>query len=311
MAEQLRAGVAGAGIFGGYHANKYKEVDGAALVGVFDLDPQRAQIGAADKGVAAFSNYDVFLAAVDIVTIATPASTHGALAEAALDAGKHVLVEKPIALDVAVADRLIGLAEVNGLILQVGHQERYVADAMGLLARGTPQSLRSRRLNKYSGRAMDVSVVFDLMIHDLDLLAQFGAIEDAELMRIDARFVHGDKADFVAVELLLRSGFTASLSASRLEETPVRDLLLTYPDGELGLDFLGRMSRNTTPTPLPVAMDAQEKPAPLADPLRFGTQAFVNSVRTGTPPPVSGRDGRAALHLALKIEEAAIASIGV
>ncbi len=311
MAELLRAGVAGAGVFGGYHANKYKEVEGAELVGIFDLDPARAEIGAADRGVAGFSDYNAFLEAVDVLTIATPASTHGDLAEKALVAGKHVLVEKPLSLDLAVADRLIALADEKGLTLQVGHQERYVADAMGLLGRPAPRTLRSRRLNKYSGRAMDVSVVFDLMIHDLDLLAQFAPVEEAVLTQVAAKFVHGDKADYVAVSVALPGGLQAELSASRLEENPVRDLLLTYDDGDLGLDFLGRMSRNTTPTPLPVAMDADEKPAALADPLRFGTQSFVDAVRDGGAPIVTGLDGRAALALALKIEEAANASRGV
>lgn len=305
MADLLRAGVAGAGVFGGYHANKYTEVDGAALVGVFDLDEARAADGAAAHEAVGYSDFDAFLAAVDVLTIATPASTHGALAEAALLAGKHVLVEKPIALDVAVADRLVALAAEKGLTLQVGHQERYVAGAMGLLDRPAPATLRSRRLNSFSGRAMDVSVVFDLMIHDLDLLGQFSPLDEATVVKTEARFVHGEKADYVKVDLAFPGGLAASLSASRMEESPVRDLLLGYGVGEVGLDFLGRHTRNTTDIPLAVALDADTKPAALQDPLRFGTQSFVDAVRAGRAPLVTGADGRAALALALKIEEAA------
>lgn len=305
MTEQLRAGVAGAGVFGGYHANKYVEVDGAELTAIFDMEFERAEAGATDRGVTPYVDIDAFLDAVDIVTVATPASTHGDVAERALEAGKHVLVEKPISLTLPRADRLIRMATEKDLVLQVGHQERYVASAFGLLDRPAPKSLRSRRLNKFSGRAMDVSVVFDLMVHDLDLLAQFTPMEGVAITSIDAKKVHGDKTDYVAVELAFPSGLTASLSASRIEDAPCRDLLMTYAEGDVGLDFLNRLTRNTTSTPLAYDFNAEEKPAALVDPLRYGTQLFVNAVHGKTTPEVTGEDGRKALALALLIEQAA------
>ncbi len=308
MTKLVRAGVAGAGVFGGFHANKYTEVSGATLVGIFDADLGRAAAAAEDRGVQAYDDWSKLLDKVDAVTIATPASTHGKLALAALKAGKHVLVEKPIALDLDTADEMIAISDEDELILQVGHQERYVADAFGLFARPAPAAVRSRRLNKFSGRAMDVSVVFDLMIHDLDLLAQFTTIDDVEITHIEARAEHGPKADYVDVALAFPSGLTASLTASRLETSPNRDLTLQYEEGEVRLDFLAREATNTTDIPLAHDFGAGDAPPAFADPLRYGTQRFVDAIRGEGRAPVTGRDGRTALALALMIEEAAHAA---
>ncbi|WP_370334972.1 Gfo/Idh/MocA family protein [Parvularcula marina] len=309
MSTNLRAGVAGAGVFGGYHANKYAEAAGADLAAIYDVDLTRAQEGASKHGAVGTDDFDEFLRLIDVVTIATPASTHGALAEKALTAGKHVLVEKPISLDLDVADRLIALSQEKGCVLQVGHQERYVADAFGLFDRGAPVEIRSRRLNKFSGRAMDVSVVFDLMIHDLDLLALLADTDTAEITHLDVRAEHGDLADYVDVALLTSSGIRAQLTASRLEENPNRDLGLVFGEGEIVLDFLKRETTNTTSTPLPVDFGSDDKPRALADPLAHGTETFLEAVRTGSEPTVGGRAGRRALSLALMIENAAMAAL--
>lgn len=305
MADRIRAGVAGAGVFGGYHANKYVEAEGAELVAIYDVDRSRAEEGAAKHQAKGTDSFTEFLSLCDVVTIATPASTHGALAEQALAAGKHVLVEKPIALDLEMADKLIALSNEKDVVLQVGHQERYVADAFGLFDRGAPKMIRSRRLNKFSGRAMDVSVVFDLMIHDLDLLAILADAETAEITHFEARAEHGPLADYVDVALRTSSGVAAHLTASRLEESPNRDLGMTFGDGEIVLDFLKREIANTTATPMPVDFASEDKPRALADPLAYGTESFVEAVRTGRQPTVGGRAGRRALSLALMIENAA------
>lgn len=309
MADKLKAGVAGAGVFGGYHANKYVEAPDAVLTAIFDLDGDKAAEAAAAREAEGFSDFAAFLDAVDVITIATPASTHGGLARQALEAGKHVLVEKPIALDLGVADELIALSEEKGLVLQVGHQERYVADAFGFFDREAPKAVRSRRLNKFSGRAMDVSVVFDLMIHDLDLVALLADADSGEITHIEARAEHGSLPDYVDVKLMMPGGIEAHLTASRLEETPQRDLGLTYPDGEVVLDFLERSTTNTTGTPLKSGFDAEDKPLALADPLAHGTQSFLRSVLTGEAPTVGGPAGRRALALALMIESAAKAAL--
>ena len=304
----IRAGVAGAGVFGGYHAAKYAEAAGADLVAVFDADAARADALAARHGARGFADYDAFLGAVDCVTVASPATTHGRLAEAALAAGRHVLVEKPIAMSLPEADRVVAAARAGGLTLQVGHQERYVVDALGLLSRGRPRRVESRRLNRFSGRAMDVSVVFDLMIHDLDLLARLTSGEP-EILRVDARAAHGQAADRVAASLMFPDDTRAALAASRLAETPTRDLTLVYGDGTVHLDFLTRRATNTTNTPLAASLGGEGRPRALADPLAYGTETFLAAIRSGDDPVVTGEDGRAALALALTIEERAVAAL--
>ncbi|MEM9810298.1 MAG: Gfo/Idh/MocA family oxidoreductase [Pseudomonadota bacterium] len=301
---KIRAGVAGAGVFGGYHANKYVEAEAAELTAIFDGDLGRAEARAADLKVKGTDDFAKFLDAVDVLTIATPAITHAELAAQAIKAGKHVLVEKPIAMSLADADALIAAAERAGVVLQVGHQERYVADAFGLFDRAMPKAITSRRLNTFSGRAMDVSVVFDLMIHDLDLLAHLTGQSEATVLRCEAKREKGDFADDVDVELDV-GGVQARLMASRLEEMPSRDLTLDYDDGSVCLDFLARQVTNTTPVPVATDFGAADLPLALKDPLGFGTQSFLEAVKKGVRPTVPGQAGRRALAMALTIEEAA------
>ncbi|MCQ8185448.1 Gfo/Idh/MocA family protein [Parvularcula maris] len=303
MAEKLRAGVLGAGVFGGYHAGKYAESEQAELVAIFDLDIARAKEGAERHGALGTSDLDAFLGMVDVATVATPATTHYKFARMALERGIHVLVEKPVALGLGRADTLIELAREKGLILQVGHQERYVAEGFGLLGRGKPERIVSRRLNRYSVRAKDVSVVMDLMIHDLDLLAKLTGEGRAEHVEAKGRYEKGPHADRVDAVMTI-GGVRAELSASRLEDEPTRDLRLVYPDGEVHLDFLKREISNTTPEPVKAAFEGDDLPPELRDPLSFGTESFLAAVRGRAEPTVTGEDGRRAVALALQVEEA-------
>ncbi|MGV6801424.1 MAG: Gfo/Idh/MocA family protein [bacterium] len=306
----IRAGVAGAGVFGGYHANKYKEATAAKLTAIFDPDPERAAMAAEMHGCAGLTDFDHFLTQIDALTIAAPASFHYQLAIKALQAGKHCLIEKPIALASAHAEELVDLATEKKLILQIGHQERYVFEAFGLLSRpDRPIEVHSRRLNKFSGRAMDVSVVFDLMIHDLDLLNQ---IVDAPVSAIqaDGRCEHGEKSDHTETQISFADGTKAYLAASRLVEEPIRDMRLIYEDGEIVINFLKREITNTTSTPLAMEFGQELAPLSFADPLAYGTQSFLAAIHAATPPIVTGEDGKAALELALKIEQKSMETTG-
>lgn len=303
MTDTLRAGVAGAGVFGGYHASKYAETDGAELVAIYDHDLDKALERAEAFGAKAFDDLDRFLAEIDVLTVATPATTHAPIAAAAIAAGKHVLVEKPIAMTVEEADALIEAAEAQGVFIQVGHQERYVAAAFGIFDREVPETVLSRRLNRYSPRAADVSVVLDLMIHDLDLLAQLTGRSEADILEITSRKEKTDFADHVDVTLDV-GGVKARLIASRLEDDPRRDLTLGYPEGEVRLDFLKREVTNTTPEPMAADFNAEDLPLALRDPLAFGTESFLAAVRSGVSPAVPGQAGRRALNMALAIEGA-------
>lgn len=294
----ILCGVAGAGVFGGYHAVKIAAADGARLARVFDADGGRARARADEHGAEAVTDLPAFLDGLDAVVVATPATTHVEVARAALSAGVHVLVEKPVALTLADADALMDLAEARGLVLQVGHQEAYVASALGLLDRPGVRRVRSHRLTKPSGRAGDVSVVMDLMIHDLDLLARLAGTDEAEVIACEAR---GHPADEATATLRV-GAVMAELSASRLAEAPVRDLTLETDGGDVRLDFLTREVTNRTGTPLTAAMGGGPV---LSDPLGYGTKLFLDAVRGGAPRGVTAREGRAALRLALMIEEAA------
>ncbi len=307
MAERLKAGVVGAGVFGTFHARKYAEMADVDLVAIIDPDAARAQALADEVKTAAFAELADALPLLDIVTVAAPASFHFSLTKQALEAGKHVLVEKPIALDTEHADQLIELANRKALVLQVGHQERFVFDALGILGRDVaPSKITARRAGPFTGRAMDTSVIMDLMIHDLDLVHQ---VMPGEIDRVSAtsRTIHGDHMDEVTAQLSFANGGAVELHASRIAEGRDRDMALTYPDGVIAIDFVNRNVTNSTPAKLE-DLFGDNKPAVMADPLGYAVAQFVAAVRNSTQPIVTGQCGRRALETALRIQMAAKAA---
>ena len=300
----LRAAVAGAGVFGTYHARKYAGLKGVELVAIVDPDLERAGNLAGELGVVAVPHLTDVLNDIDVLTVASPASYHYELTREGLEAGRHVLVEKPIALTMAHADELIALADKNDLILQVGHQERFVFDAFGLLKRAhAPSKVNATRAGTFSGRAMDTSVVMDLMIHDLDLVHQVmpGSVAAVEA---EAKTVHGAHPDEVTARLTFEGGGEATLHASRIADAFNRTMALHYPDGEIEIDFVGRNVENSTGEDLGDIF-GEDQPAVMDDPLGFAVSHFIDSVRTKTQPAITGHCGRRALETALKIHEAA------
>jgi len=296
--KRVNIGVAGAGVFGGHHASKYAIHDKATLRAIYDLDLARAELLAAQHGASAFDDIDDFLNGIDAVIIAAPASSHFNLAEQALRAGRHVFVEKPLAMTLNEADALIALAGKRDLVLQVGHQERYVFEAAGMLARPAPPiRIECKRCAPPTGRGMDVSAIFDLMIHDLDLLRQLTRSKIAHLK------VTGD-SDEVHAELVLENGVVAVMEASRRAASLTRTMSLTYSDGVIDFDFVNRKTVNTTPTGLCVELDAADAPYALRDPLGFGANGFIDAIMGGVDPVVTGQHGRAAIEWALMIEDA-------
>lgn len=303
-AKPLRAAVAGAGVFGTYHARKYAAHPDVELVAIVDPDLARATKLAEDVGAKPIARLADIIDQIDILTVATPAVYHYETAKEALVAGKHVLVEKPLSLSTAHADELITLADASDLILQVGHQERFVFDAFGLLKRDVaPIRISATRAGPFSGRALDTSVVMDLMIHDLDLIHQVvpGAVTD---VKADAKIVHGDYPDEVTAYLTFDGGAEITLVASRIAEAGNRTMSLTYPDGAIVIDFLGRTVENTTPHQLGDIFGDADHPV-MKDPLGHAVAHFIESVRNRTQPAITGRCGRRALDTALKIHRAA------
>ena len=299
----LKAGVVGAGVFGGYHAKKYVELPGVELVGVFDIDLARARALAEPLGATAYDDMAAFLAAVDVVTVATPAVHHAKAALAALKAGKPVYSEKPLAVTPEDADAMVAAAMKAGVPLACGHQERVVFQAMGLLdIPEQPLRLEAVRRGTPSDRNLDVSVVLDLMIHDIDLAL---ALCEAQPMTVDGEgaITRSDSLDWVKVEAMFENGFTAAFDASRVAQARERTMKVVYPSGEVEIDFLARTFRNTTPFPL--IEDFNETPAG-KDPLGQSVAGFLAAVRGESPRPVvTGEEAARALDLALAVEQAA------
>ncbi len=297
--DPIRIGIIGAGVFGGYHAQKFASLPGAELVGVCDLEIDAAAALCEKVGVGSpFSDIDELIAVCDALVIATPASTHAKLTRKTLEASRHALVEKPLALSGVEARELAALAVENGLILQVGHQERLVFEAMGLLAiPERPLSLSAVRKGPRSpeGRCEDVSVVFDLMIHDLDLAAEmFGC--SAEEALGGGRSAHTQLLDEATAELRFGSG-RAHLVASRCAAARERNMRIEYASGVVEIDLLTRTVSNTTP--YDVRVDVSEV---LPDPLRAAGQAFLAAIRGEAVSPITGGVGARAAQLAERVE---------
>ena len=302
MTELLRGGVIGAGVFGGYHARQYARLPGVALSAVLDPHPERAAKVAVPLGGRAFHEMDAFLDAVDVVTIASPATWHAEQALAAIAAGKPVYIEKPIAIGVADAEKVRAAAAKAGVIVACGHQERVVFRAMGLLdVPEQPVLLEALRHGPPSERSRDVSAVLDLMVHDLDLAL---AITTAEPVTAEGegRLGASGSWDAARAEVSFDSGFTGLFDVSRLAEGRKRTMRVVYPSGEVEIDFMARTFRNTTPFAL--NPDFADTPA-AADPLGASVEAFLQAVRGEAPRPiVTAEEAIKALDLAIAVEQA-------
>ncbi len=294
MAECLRGGVIGAGVFGGHHARQYARLEGVRLAAVLDTHPERAAALAAPLGAQAFDDLEAFLSVVDVVTVASPAAFHARHALAALAAGKPVYVEKPIAATLDDARRIEAAA--NGVVVAAGHQERVVFQAMGLLdLPEQPLRLEAVRHGPPSERSQDVSAVLDLMVHDLDLALSLSAARPAKV-RADGR------RNLVRAEVAFDDGFTAVFDVSREAPARRRTMRVAFPSGEVEIDFLARTFRNTTAFALDP--DFAETPAG-SDPLGASVEGFLQAVRGQAPRPVvTPGEAIRALELALKVEVA-------
>lgn len=299
---KLRAGVIGAGAFGRIHARKYAEDARVAFAGVFDPDDERAQQLADTHGAASFSSLDALLNEIDILTIASPGSLHAAAGLAALKAGKHVLVEKPLATDARDGAAMVQLAKANKLILACGHQERLVFEAMGLFA--TPEKalrIESVREGPWTGRSADISVTLDLMVHDLDLALRLMG-HKPEGMLATGQAEKGASADAIEARLAF-GGAEAVFISSRIAPERRRFMRAVYPSGEVNIDFLARTFENTTTFSLNAAF-AETRIG--ADPLGANVAAFIDAaLGVAERPAVTGEEALAVLELGLAVDQAA------
>jgi predicted dehydrogenase len=304
MGQILRAGVIGAGVFGGYHAGKYAALPGVTLTGVYDHHAVHAEALAAKHGGRVFETEAELIAAVDIVSIATPAIHHAEPAIAALEAGRAAYIEKPVATSEPQAARIAQLARDKGVVAACGFLERAGLAAMGLFdIPERPLLLEAVRIGPPSPRNLDVSVVLDLMIHDLDL--SLALTPEAPMsIEADGACVTNRTLDRVDAEAQFDDGLIARFRASRVADGRERTMRIVYPSGEVRVDFLTRAFINTTPFPL--AADFADTPAG-RDGLGASIAAFVAAVRGEAAAPLATvRDGERALHLALAVEDAMV-----
>ncbi|TCZ55385.1 Gfo/Idh/MocA family protein [Roseicella aquatilis] len=304
----LRIGVLGTGHFGRFHALKLAAR--GVLAGVHDADPQRAAMVAAECGTQARDAAGL-IEASDAVIVAVPTAFHHAHALQAIAAGRHLFVEKPIAATVPQAEAILRGARDRGLVLQVGHIERYSAAIRTLRASGAEQgalAFEATRVAPFRPRSLDVSVVLDLMIHDLDLVLTLAASPLVEVRAVGRR-VMSEHPDFAVAQLRFGSGAAATVTASRVSIALERRLRVMGPLGETRVDFLARSIERIRPGGAePVAnmsgWGIDRATWTEHDSLEAEQAAFIASIEGGAPVEASGEAGLAALDAALRVERA-------
>jgi predicted dehydrogenase len=293
--------VVGVGALGRHHARVWAGVPGARLVGVVDADPARAAAVAAEHGGRAFERLDELLGEVDAVSVAVPTVDHHRVAREAIEAGRAVLLEKPMTATLGEADDLLALSRERGVALQVGHIERFNPATAALLSAGRgARFVEVHRLGSFSARSLDVDVVLDLMIHDLDIVL---ALDGSEPVQIEAVGVPvlTPRVDIANARLRFASGLIANLTASRVSLEKVRKFRVFAPRTYVSADFTAReaqvfrLEADEAGRP---RIASERRGAPDLEPLRLQIEAFARAVREGSTPLVPGPEGRRALALA-------------
>ena len=297
MSDCLRIGVVGCGVFGGYHIKKYKELEalisGIKLTTVFDTNLTTRGKFSSVYDVESVSEIKDLIGKVDMVSICTPATCHYRDAKMMLEAGIHVLVEKPISINLREAEELIQIAKDKNLVFTVGHQERFVFDTMGILAiPEIPVVMTAWRESAYSSRGTDVSVIMDLMIHDLDLIHM---IIPGQVTTVSAVGRGTNAVDYCSATLDFDNGTFVNLRASRISDEVRRGMKIIYSSGKIEIDFFKRTVINTTPYGI--------KELNGGDPLGESVANFVMSVKGLLPSMVTAEQAKRALNTALMIEE--------
>ena len=295
--------VIGVGEHGQSHGRHLKEVEGAELVGLYDARAERCRQVATELGVRAFRGLQEALDSVRAVSVVIPTTDHAAVALEAFDRGVDVLLEKPITRTVEEADDLIQRAQAQGRILQVGHVERFNPGVVAAKAlTRNPLFFEIHRLGVFSARSLDVDVVFDLMIHDLDLILWMvdAPVSDVRAVGLP---VLSDKVDIANARVEFENGTVANLTASRASTEKVRKFRYFQPHEYISIDFSRRdaLVINVDRSDSNPQMGFRKLETKPAEPLRAELEAFVDCVRTRRAPLVGGREGREALALAERV----------
>jgi predicted dehydrogenase len=314
LSRDVRIGVVGVGSLGYHHVRILRDVGGARLAGFYERSPERAAAVSAELGVRAARSLGELFDGVDAVTVVVPTPAHHEVAKAALQRGKHVLIEKPIAVTLEEADELLSIAHRAGVVVQTGHVERFNRAIRAALPYvRSPRFVESNRLASFNPRGSDVAVVLDLMIHDIDLVRTLvgGHVTSLDAVGVP---VLTPFVDIANARLTFDSGAVANITASRVSRDRTRKLRMFQSSGYLSLDLgagsgefyrlraeLDLVELSKAPRTVDDFVERIPLEAPEGEPLRLEFESFVAAVRGDAPVVVSGEDGREALAVALGI----------
>ena len=309
--EKIRVGVVGVGHLGQHHARNYYEIEGCELVAAVDVDKKAATRIASQFRTQALFDYRRLVGLVDAVSIVVPTVLHYEVARFFLDNGIHVMVEKPITTTVAEARGLIDLAEARGLILQVGHIERFNAAVVKLQEILTkPGFIESHRLGPYDPRIRDVGVVLDLMIHDIDIILQ---LVRSPIVSIDAVGVPilSASEDIANARIKFANGCTANLTVSRVTPNKMRKIRIFQPNTYVSVDYMNQEMEIYQKVEIEGAGEGEPKAQIVRkkiklkkeEPLKRELMHFLTCVREGVTPSVTGEHGQNALEVAIQVVE--------
>lgn len=300
-------GVVGVGHLGARHARVYAESPDAELMGVADVDLSRARAVADSYGVRAVADFTELVPEIDAASVAVPTVGHRDVTSSLLEAGVHVLVEKPIASSLAEAREMVDLARKEALVLAVGHTERYNPAVEALLSGArNPRFIEVHRLGSFSPRSLDIDVVLDLMIHDLDVVSTLVRQEVSSLEAVGVPVLTG-RIDIANARLRFANGCVANITASRVSQEKIRKLRIFEPERYVSLDYQKQeaVSYRLLRTPGAAPEIFREDLEVVSDePLRRELEDFLKAVATGCSPKVTGEDGLKALALALEVVSA-------
>jgi predicted dehydrogenase len=322
---KIKVGVIGVGHLGRLHVQNYKLISDVEIVGIYDVDFKRVQEVANEFQVKAFDNLEPLLEQIEVASIVVSTTNHFDITQACLERGIHCLVEKPITGTLSEADRLIQISNEKHLILQVGHIERFNPAIVALNdVELHPMFIESHRLASFNPRGTDVAVVLDLMIHDIDIILH---LVKSPVTKIDASGVAvvTDEVDIANARLGFANGCVANITASRISQKKMRKMRLFQRNAYIGIDFLQKFSEiyqlvdsnqaKIQPNQIPIEFGQLNQYGKLkkityerrqieeANALKMELESFLNSVKTGKRPAVSGVDGREALRVAIQITE--------
>lgn len=305
-ATPLRTAVIGVGYLGRFHAQKYAQLPDSKLIAVVDANEDAARRVGAELNVEACTDALQVLDRVDAVSIAVPTPLHFEIGRAALGRGVHVLMEKPIATTVEEARALVELARTKNCVLQVGHLERFNPAIVAAADRlNTPRFVESHRLAPFKQRGTDVSVVLDLMIHDIDLIQELVRQPIESIDAVGATVFSGE-TDIVNARIRFRGGCVANTTASRISLKQERKIRIFQDDAYLSIDMQQKIltvirKKDAAPVESPAQVSIEEESFEQGDALLAEIQAFLRAIREGTEPVVTGADGLRALETAMHI----------